>query len=84
MSSKKSSDVPGGRATFSSDNPHGRAKVMNGSGRARRGGAEKFEGGAQIAPTAGIRSEVISHGAGTKLGVDVSALPREGDRKWLI
>ena len=34
---------------------------------------ERFEGGAQIAPTAGIRSEVISHGAGTKLGVDVPA-----------
>ena len=50
-------------------------------GQAARGGpgrAERFEGGAQIASTAGIRSEVISHEAGTKLGVDVPALPREG------
>ena len=47
-------------------------------GRAARGGAERFEGGAQIAPTAGIRSEAISHGEGTKLGVDAPALPREG------
>ena len=33
---KETGDVPGGRTTFSSDNPHGRAKVMNGSGRTRR------------------------------------------------
>ena len=59
---------------------------MNGSGHVRRGGAERFESGAQIAPTAEIRSEteVISHGAGIKLGVDVPALPQEGDGKQLI
>ena len=57
---------------------------MGRAAREGRGGAERFEGGAQIAPTVGIRSEVISHWAGTKLGVDVPALSREGDGERLI
>ena len=39
-----------------------------GSGRTRRGGAERFEGGAQIVPTAGIRSKVIPWG-GDEVGI---------------
>ena len=85
FSSKKNGYVPGGQTTFLVITLMA-GRDGAGRGAAGRGGGElgRFEGGAQIALTVGIRSEVISHWAGTKLGVDVPALSREGDGERLI